>query len=75
MGAAAVRGARAAEGRAAHSLRVPARHQHIVLLLYCRSSHAARGERERQPACAAAQREHTRLDARSNSVYFETTSA
>ena len=61
MGAAAVRGARAAEGRAANPLRVPTRHQHMVLLLCCRSSHTARGERERQPARAAAQREHTRL--------------
>ena len=62
MGAAAVRGAREAAGRAAHPLRVPVRNQHIIVRR--RSSHAARGERERQPACAAAQRERTRLDAR-----------
>ena len=64
LGAAAVRGARAAAGRAAHPLHVHARNKHfIVLLLGRRSSHAAHGERERQPARAAAQRERTRLDA------------
>ena len=65
MGAAAVRGGREAADRAAHPLRVPARHQHIfvVVLLLRRSSHAARGEHEQQPARAAAQRERTRLDA------------
>ena len=64
VGAVAVRGAREAAGRAAHPLRVSVRNQHIIVLLRRRSSHAARGERERQPARAAAQRERTRLDAR-----------